>query len=130
MTAAITFPTISKAITLEKMQRFMGPVTQSIHADPELAKSWGVGTPIVQGGHLVAFINELMLRSFGNGFLLGGDVSVTFIKPVRPGDTVMPRATPTRRTTVDGRERVDCDVWLENQNGDKVCVGTAHAFVG
>lgn len=121
-------PEVRKDITLEKMQRFMGPVKQSIHADPELAKSWGVGGAIVQGGHLTAFLNEYMLRRFGRGFLEGGEISVSFINAVRPGDTVVARAEKTGETVVDGRRRVDMDLWLENQNGEKVTVGKASAF--
>lgn len=122
------YPVIVKEITLEKMQRFMGPVKNSIHADPELAKSWGVGGAIVQGGHLLAFINEFLIRSFGNGFARGGEVSVNFIKAVRPGDRITPHAEEKGETVVDGRTRVDLDVWLENQDGDKVTVGSASAF--
>jgi acyl dehydratase len=122
------FPAFEKHITLEKMQAFMGHVKDSIHSNPEMAKSWGVGGAIVQGGHLVAFLNELMLRTFGRGYAEGGEISVTFIKAVRPGDTVTPKAEARETAMVEGRPQVECEVWLENQDAEKVCVGTARAF--
>ena len=124
----MNFPTVTKHVTLDKMQRFMGPVKNSIHADPEMAKSWGVGGAVAQGGHLVAFLNEYLLGAFGRGFSRHGEISATFVQVVRPGDTLTARHEVTDETPVDGGVRVALDVWLENQNGEKVTVAKATAL--
>jgi acyl dehydratase len=120
---------VSKLVTLDKMKKFMGESKDSIHADPALAESWGLGGAVAQGGHMVAFLNEAMLRRFGDGFLHGGDIAVSFVKAVRSGDTVTARIAPLEETSEGTGKRVHCDVWLENQVGDKVVVGTASALV-
>jgi len=122
------FPELTKEITLAKMQRFMGPVKNSIHADPELARRWGVGGAVVQGGHLVAFLNEYLLAAFGRGYSRGGTIAATFVQVVRPGDSVTARHAITAENPVEGGTRVELDVWLENQRGERVTVARASAL--
>ena len=121
------FPRLSKVITAEKMARYSGG--GNIHSDDVKAKASGLGGAIVQGGQLVGYLDEMMVRLLGEGFLRGGEISVTFIKPARPGDTLTTHGNVTATATVDGRERVECEVWLENQLGEKLTVGTASGFV-
>jgi len=127
----MSITTLHRHITLEHMQRFMGEAKDSIHSDPELAKSWGIGGAVVQGGHLVALINELMLANYGAGYLAGGDISVSFLKTVRPGESVAVHAVPAAEqepARSDGHPRIRCDVWIENNAGEKVVSGVASAF--
>ena len=124
----MNFPDLAKTVTLEKMQRFMGPVTNSIHSDPELAKSWGVGGAVAQGGHLVAFLNEYLQAAFGRGYSRGGEISATFVQVVRPGDTVTAHHEIKSETPVDNGTKVELSVWLEHQKGEKVTVATASAL--
>lgn len=124
--------TLHRHITLEQMQRFMGEAKDSIHSDPELAKSWGIGGAVVQGGHLVALINELMLANYGTGYLAGGDISVSFLKTVRSDETVVVHALPSAEqepTGPDSLPRERCDVWIENSAGEKVVSGVASCFI-
>ncbi len=71
----------------------------------------------------------MMVRLLGEGFVRGGEISVTFIQAARPGDTVTTRGTVKSTSIVDGRERVECEVWLENGKGEKLTVGTASGFM-
>ena len=121
------FPLLSKVITAEKMARYSG--AGNIHSDDAKAKSSGLGGAIVQGGQLVGYLNEMMARLLGDGFVRGGEISVTFIQAARPGDTLTTHGTVKSTSLVDGRERVECEVWLENQRGEKLTVGTASGFV-
>jgi acyl dehydratase len=123
----VEFPRLSKVITAEKMARYSG--AGNIHSDDAKAKASGLGGAIVQGGQLVGYLDEMMVRLLGEGFVRGGEISVTFIQPARPGDTLTTHGNVKTTATVDGRERVECEVWLENQLGDKLTVGTASGFV-
>ncbi len=69
-------------------------------------------------------------RVLGRGFIEGGEISVTFIKSARPGDTLVTRGEVKGQSVVDGRTRIEWDVWLENQRGEKLTVGTASGFIG
>lgn len=121
------FPALTKVITMEKMARYSG--AGNIHSDDKTAQERGLGGAIVQGGQLVGFLDEMMVRLLGEGFVRGGEISVTFIQAARPGDTVTTHGTVTSTSIVDGRERVECEVWLENGKGEKLTVGTASGFL-
>lgn len=119
--------TLTKTMSIEKMARYSG--AGNIHTDEEAARRIGLGGVIVQGGQLAGYLNEMMCASLGRGFIEGGELSVTFIKSARAGDTLTTRGEVKEQTVVDGRTRIVCDVWLENQHGEKVTVGTASGFV-
>jgi acyl dehydratase len=122
----VEFPTLTKRITIEKMARYSG--AGNIHSDDQTARERGLGGAIVQGGQLVGYLDEMLVRALGEGFVRGGEISVTFIQAARPGDTLTTHGTVTSARVVDGRERVECEVWLENSRGEKVTVGTASGF--
>ncbi len=117
---------VTKSITMEKMARYSG--AGNIHSDDETARQRGLGGALAQGGQLVGYLNEMMLKALGPGFIGGGEISVTFIQPVRPGDTVTARAAEKSSRSEDGKSRVEFEIWLENQNGEKCVVGTASGF--
>jgi acyl dehydratase len=122
----VEFSALTKSITMERMARYSG--AGNIHSDDQTAQERGLGGAIAQGGQLVGYLDEMMVRLLGEGFVQGGEISVTFIQAVRPGDTLTTRGTVKSTSVVGGRERVDCEVWLENQKGEKVTVGTASGF--
>ena len=119
---------VSKSITLEKMARYTGDGSSGIHSDESVAQRQGLGGALAQGGQLVGYLNEMMFRTLGPGYISGGEISVTFINPVRPGDTVTTRGVQKESKTEDGRTRIEFEVWLENQKGEKCTVGTAAGF--
>ncbi|MDA0338282.1 MAG: MaoC family dehydratase [Proteobacteria bacterium] len=123
----LAFPKITKSISLEQMIRISG--AGNIHSDQKAAEKRGTRGPIVQGGQLAGYLNEMMIVALGDGFISGGELSVSFIYPVRPGDTIFSFGEVTDEVVVDGRTRVHCNIWLENQNGQKVTVGTASGFL-
>jgi acyl dehydratase len=118
--------TLTKTVTVEKMARYSG--AGNIHTDEAEARRIGLGGLIVQGGQLAGYLNEMMCTSLGRGFIEGGELSVTFIKSARAGDTLTTGGEEKSRSVVDGKTRIEYDVWLENQNGEKLTVGTASGF--
>ena len=121
------FVGVTRTLTAEKMARYSG--AGNIHSDEAAARSLGLGGTIAQGGQLIGYLNEMMLRALGRGFIEGGEISVTFIKSAKAGDTVVTRGEVKAQSVVDGRTRVECEVWLENQHGEKLTVGTAAGFL-
>ena len=117
---------VEKRISFETMRHYSGE--KGIHAQEDVGKETGLGGALVQGGQLVAYLNQMMIICFGEGYLRGGDISVSFIKPVRPGDEITAKGTIQKIQPDGGRARAMCEVWLENQDGEKTTVGTASAF--
>jgi acyl dehydratase len=116
---------IARTLSHESMARFLGG--SNIHSNDEAA--WRAGLKdgaIAQGGQLVAYLNEMAADAFGLGFFSDGSMSVAFRKAVRPGDTVTTRGVLAR---VEG-DRAHYDVWLENQNGERVVTGALTTSTG
>jgi acyl dehydratase len=117
---------VEKRITFETMRSYSGE--KGIHAQEDVGKETGLGGALVQGGQLVAYLNQMMAINFGEDYLRGGDISVSFIKPVRPGDVIAAKGLVQTIHFEGVRLRVTCEVWLENQGGEKTTVGTASAL--
>jgi acyl dehydratase len=69
----------------------------------------------------------MMAVAFGAGWYESGELDTTFMRPVRPGDTITTWGRAKRRTEVEERVRVVCEVYCENQMGEIVLKGTATA---
>jgi len=117
---------VEKQISFETMRRYSGET--GIHAEEDAGKQKGLGGALVQGGQLVAYLNQMMTNNFGEDYLRGGDIAVSFIKPVRAGDVITAKAIVREIRPEGTGVRVMCEVWLENQNGEKATVGTASAL--
>jgi 3-hydroxybutyryl-CoA dehydratase len=72
-----------------------------------------------------AYVSQLMVQFCGEGFVKGGRMSVSFIKPVVVGDTLTVHGRIKSREQEGDRSRVTVEVWCENQDGVKTMVGTA-----
>ena len=117
---------VEKRITFETMRSYSGG--KGIHAQEDVGKETGLGGALMQGGQLVAYLNQMMTSNFGEAYLRGGEIAVSFIKPVRPGDVVTTKGSVQEIRPEGTRSRVVCEVWLENQGGEKTTVGTASAL--
>jgi acyl dehydratase len=121
-----TIPVV-KTITMPNMARYSG--AGNFHSDDKAGTESGLGGAIVQGGQLVGYLNELMVRTLGAGYISGGEIAVTFIKAVRPGDTVTAHSVRKESPAEGDAKRIEFEVWLENQHGEKCTVGTASGVV-
>jgi acyl dehydratase len=118
---------VEKHISLDTMRRYSGG--KGIHAEEDAGKEKGLGGALVQGGQLVAYLNQMMTNNFGEGYLRGGEITVSFIKPVRPGDVITTGGIIREIHSSQGRRQAVCEVWVENQGSEKTTVGTASAFM-
>lgn len=78
----------------------------------------------------MAYLNQMMTDNFGEAYLTGGEISVSFIKPVRPGDAVRGKGIVQEIRVEGAMRRLTCEVWLENQGGEKTTVGIASVAIG
>ncbi len=74
-----------------------------------------------------SFVNEAMHRFFGESWTRTGKTDLTFVRPVRDGDTLNIHATVKEKVQDGNKTRVVFDVYAENQNGDKTAIGNASA---
>lgn len=72
----------------------------NFHIDREEARAMGFPDCIVAGPHMLTIVSEQLTRTFGVGFLRGGELAVNFRRPVLLDQLVAIKGTPT--TVGDG----------------------------
>jgi len=102
---------------------------KNIHTDLGFAMSCGLPTRAASGAMFEGYLTELMIDLFGEDWLMGGKMNLTFIAIVDAGDTLLPKAAVQSKQEEDSRVRFTLDVWCENQHSKKVVVGNALATV-
>ena len=103
-----------------------------LHIDPEFAKTTRYGGTIAHGMLSVAFIQELMVRTFGKDWLESGNLEVSFMAPVRPGETIVTEAKVMKAVPVEGAEpklQVRMQVLCLNAQNEKVIKGQTEVTV-
>ena len=123
-------PSLSKMVALETSQAYSGwPEISNFHTDPEIAKKLGFPTVVMQGMLGASYLSQVCFRFFGASWARGGKLSVTFIKPIFPPQRLTARGVVKGKTAEADGVRLVLEVWLEDEQGQKMQVGTASALV-
>lgn len=126
VTVGSELPEIAKQFRLEDFKR---GDEKTIHTDYEAAAREGLPAPVAIGPQVAALLFRQMRFCFGDGWLVGGKFDFSFRRPVFVTDFCVARGTVTAVSEEGDSLRVSCDVWIENQKGDKVIAGTASGLV-
>ena len=117
---------VTRTMTAEIVRRYADVVRigDRRFIDPKVAQEKGFEQPIVPGPLSATFLAQLLTDHF-----LGWRIQtfqVSFRTPVRHGDTLNFWGNVTEKSgdEAEGTESIHCDVVVENQNGDRVIVGT------
>jgi phosphate acetyltransferase len=124
-----TLPELVKHIPQRRIDAYSGVRPNYIHSDEAFARKKGFRAPLAQAMMSTAYVSELMTRFAGAGFVKGGTMAMTFIKPVLAGDTLTVRGVVKETQPEGARTRVVVEVWCENQHGEKTAVGTASGLL-
>ena len=103
-----------------------------LHVDREFAKTTRYGGTIAHGMLSMAFIQELMVRTFGREWLESGSIEVSFMAPVRPGEAITTEARVMRVVPSENEEaktRIRMQVFCLNGKQEKVIKGTTEVTV-
>lgn len=121
-------PSIARQYRLEDFKR---ADEQTIHTDVEAARREGLEAPVAVGPQIASLIFRQLRTCFGEGWIQGGACDLTFRRKVLVTDFCVARGVVTStQAESDGSLRVHCDVWIENQRGERVIVGAASGLVG
>jgi acyl dehydratase len=118
-------PPLEKEPSQRRIDVYSGVRPRSIHTDPAWAHAKGFRTTLAQGMMSTAYASEMMTRFLGPGFLKGGTLSMTFLKPVYAGDRLTVRGRVQESRPEGSTARVTVEIWIENQHGQKTAAGTA-----
>jgi acyl dehydratase len=118
-------PALVKPISQRQIDAYSGVRPRSIHTDADWARRKGFATTLAQGMMSTAYVSEMLTGLLGEGFVVGGEMSVVFIEPVLAGDTLTAHGVVKEKVPEGDRVRVVVEVWCENQHGRRTMVGTA-----
>ena len=118
---------VKSAITRTDIDMYAGASRNfsPIHIDDVAAHRLGYERVFAMGMMSVGYLAHLATDWLGDSNLRR--FKVRFGAPVWPGDTLSCRGVITKKYEGDGDNLVDCDLYVENQRGDKVITGWATA---
>jgi len=96
-----------------------------IHLDEEYASKTPFGTRIAHGMLSLAFVTELLAKSFPDDWHAGGKIKVRFSAPVIPGETVSIYGSISGVTETNEGTVVTCNVGCKKPDGTDAVSGKA-----
>ncbi|HXG20796.1 MAG TPA: MaoC/PaaZ C-terminal domain-containing protein [Methylomirabilota bacterium] len=98
--------------------------TNPLHLDRVYARERGLPDVVQQGplneSYLYRFLTEWLHQPWDIR-----KTKIRFAANVFPGDLLTCGGTITRKHRENGEPRVDCQIWQQNQKGEKILVGEA-----
>jgi len=119
-------PDLKKQATTVQLVQYAGASNDynQIHYDAEVAARAGHKSVIIHGALKNAWLAQLVTDWIGTTGTLA-KISVAYRGIDYPNDTITCKGKVTGKRTEDGRNLVDCDIWLENGEGKTTTPGTA-----
>jgi len=121
-----------KNVSLERMLAFSGGQLtipnwprKNHHTDLPFAKNIGLETLCVSATQYMGHLISVLIKLFGDEWLNTGKIDVKFTKVVSPAQRLQAKAVIRAVSNESGTAKVELDVWVENQDGEKVLSGTA-----
>jgi len=116
---------VTRVPTTEAVKRYaeVTGISDRRFLDSDRAHQTGFHRPIVPGPLSATFLAQ-MLRDYFGGWQFRS-LNLSFRAPVAHGDTLTLWGTVTEKTWQEGLATVHCDLVAENQQDDRVIVGTA-----
>ncbi len=129
-----------RTMTLERMDTYCNKLIsvvqgkavklgKNIHNDDEFAQAQGLEKAIADGMISTAWLSDMLVDAFGEGYIRGGKLMTKYIRSVYNGDVLTMKMKVTEKTLEENAVRFSLDVWCENQDGQVVTVGAASALV-
>jgi len=96
-----------------------------IHTD-DYAKEFGMRGALVGGSTLLSYVLEMLYNYFGQNWLYHGKIKTSFIGGgAINGDVITTHGLFTKVEPGDTGTRLNLEIWMENENQDKIVVGEA-----
>ena len=122
-------PALVKKPTTRQLVKYAGASGDyyEIHYDHHFAVNAGLKEGVIVHGLLTAGWLAQMLTDWLPSPTALKKFGVSYRAMARPGDTITCKGKIVNKYEKDGEHLVDCDIFAENQRGEKCAVGTATA---
>ncbi|MCH2310085.1 MAG: dehydratase [SAR202 cluster bacterium] len=119
-------PTLRKDPTPQQLVKYAGASGDfyQIHYDVEYANNNGLPGIILHGALKNAFLGQLMTDYVGHHGSLK-KLSCQYRGMDVPGNPVYAKGTVVKKYVENGENLVECEIWLENHEGQKTTPGYA-----
>ena len=91
--------------------------------DEEFARSEGLGGAIVPGSYSMSLFSKMLTDRFGAGSIK--KLEVNYRGLIHHGEVVTCRGMVINKLTAGDENLLECDVYMENQRGEKPIKGSA-----
>jgi acyl dehydratase len=126
VTIGQSLPVLVKHPTTRQLVMWAGAAEEfyEAHYDKDFAISKGLPGVIVHGMLMTSFLGQLVTDWIGDEGTLKR-FRANYLAIVYPNRDMFCKGTVTRKYIENGENLVDCDIWLEKENGEKVVSGGA-----
>jgi acyl dehydratase len=126
VTDGMDMPPLVKNPTTQQLVRYAGASGDyyQIHYDKDFAKGNELEDVILHGALKNAFLGQYMTDWMGPLGTLTM-LSCQYRGMDSPGQPITAKGSVTRKYQEEGRNLVDCEIWLENKSGQKTTPGAA-----
>ena len=125
-------PTLIKRVTQEMINRWaeVSGDFNPLHVDPDFGKTTFFGTNIAHGPLTLSFIIEMLTRWLGKTWISSGRLyDVRLVAPVPPNTEITAGGEVTKVEFEGNQRRVDCEIWVKNQDDKLIVRGKASCIV-
>jgi acyl dehydratase len=121
-------PTLEKNPTTQQLVKYAGASEDyyQIHYDKDYARANDLPDVILHGALKNAFLGQIVTDWIGEYGTLK-KLSVQYRGMDVPGTPVYAKGAVKSKHVEDGEHLVECDLWLENEKGEKTTLGSATA---
>ena len=118
-------PLVKGPITREDLKRYAAASgdPNPMHTDEEFARNAGYPGVFAHGMLSMGYLGEFLVQAGGVGSIRR--FRARFAKLTWPGDVVTCRGRVTAVRDEGAARLVDCEIWTENQEGERKLVGDA-----
>ncbi len=126
ITEGMEMPPLVKNPTTQQLVKYAGASGDyyQIHYDKDFAQGNGLDGVILHGALKNAFLGQFMTDWMGPMGTLK-KLSCQYRGMDAPDHPISAKGTVTRKYQEHGQNLVDCDIWLENSEGQKTTPGSA-----
>ena len=119
-------PTLEKNPTTQQLVKYAGASGDyyQIHYDLEYARANGLPNVILHGALKSAFLGQVVTDWIGRHGNLK-KLSAQYRGMDVPGSPILGKGTVIRKYVENGEHLVQCEIWLENEKGEKTTPGRA-----
>jgi acyl dehydratase len=118
-------PLVKGPITKDQLKAYGAAAgdPNPMHLDDEFARNAGYSGVFAHGMLSMGYLGQLLVQAGGPGSVRR--FRARFAKLTWPGEVITCRGQVTRVEDQDGVRLVECDIWTENQEGERKLVGNA-----